>query len=241
MRRSAQSWNGCEPPPAMRTLSTRASCSTASRTVSNSSTRVAALACTEVFSSTMLSVISGFTAPGSLRLASRRSSSSASRARSKSCGRTSCSSSSTPTVRGAEAPKASSSIGMRLARPAQRELRGERAEELQNHHCGQHHRRELAPERGIEERGVAHHHHCRARKRKQAEREQAGAAGADAGKGAETEQGEALAEEAQQDERGHRRRRRDAERREPEARPDQHEENHEEELGAVPEVHRQHE
>ena len=36
---------------------------------------------------------------------------------------------------------------MRLARPAQRELRGERAEELQNHHRGQHHRRELAPER----------------------------------------------------------------------------------------------
>src|ERR1044071_6272490 len=201
MRRSAQSWNGCEPPPAMRTLSTRASCTTASRTVSNSPSRVVALACTELFSSTMLSVISGLTAPGSLRLPSRRSSSSASRARSKSCGRTSCSSSSTPTVSGAEAAKASSSIGMRLARPAQRELGGERADQLEDHHRGQHHHGELAPERGIEQRGVAHHHHRRTRKRKQAEREQAGAAGPDAGEGAEAEQRGALAEEAHQDER----------------------------------------
>src|ERR1044071_6477113 len=235
MRRSAQSWNGCEPPPAMRTLSTRASCMTASRTFSNSSRRVTAPACTELFSSTMLSVISGFTAPGSLRLPSRRKSSSASRARSKSCGRTSCTSSSTPTVSGAETAKASSSIGMRLARPAQGELGGERADQLEDHHRGQHHRGELAPERGIEQRGVAHHHHRRTRKRKQAEREQA--AGPDAGEGAEAEQRGALAEEAHQDERRDRRHRRDAERRELEARADQHEQGHEEELRAVAEVH----
>src|SRR3954470_11746615 len=240
MRRSAQSWNGWAPPPAMRTLSTRASCTTASRTFSNSSRRVVALACTELFSSTMLSVISGFTAPGSLRLPSRRNSSSASRAKSKSCGRTSCSSSSTPNVSGADALKASSSIGMRLARAAQGELRRERAEELEDHHRRQHHRSELAAERRIEERGVPHHHHRRARKRKQAEREQAGAAGADAGKRAEAQQRDGFAEEAHKDEGGHRRRRRDAECRELEARADQHEQDHEEELRAVPEVDRQH-
>src|SRR3954466_4018760 len=240
MRRSAQSWNGCAPPPAMRTLSTRASCTTASRTFSSSSRRLVALVCTELFSSTMLSVISGFTAPGSLRLPSRRSSSSASRARSKSCGRTSCTSSSTPTVSGADAPKASSSIGMRLSRAAQGELRRERAEELQDHHRRRHHRGAPAPEGGIEKRGVAPHHHRRARKRKEAEREQAGAAGADARKEAEPEQREALTDKAQQDEGGHRRRRRDAECRELEARADQHEEDHEEELRAVPEVDRQH-
>src|ERR1051326_2705886 len=185
MRRSAQSWNGCEPPPAMRTLSTPASRTTASRTVSNSSRRVSALACTELFSSTMLSVISGFTAPGSLRLPRRRRSSSASRARSKSCGRTSCSSSSTPRVSGADAAKAVSSIRVRLARPAQRELGGERAGELENPHGGQVHRGELTPEGGVEKGRVAHHHDCRAGGGKQGKRQQAGAAGADAGEGSE--------------------------------------------------------
>src|ERR1041384_6519625 len=239
-RRAAQSWNGCEPPPAMRTLSTPASRTTASRTVSNSSRRVSALACTARVSATTLSVISGFTAPGSLRLPRRRRSSSASRARSKSCGRTSCSSSSTPRVSGADAAKAVSSIRVRLARPAQRELGGERAEELENHHRGQHHRGELAPERRVEKRRVAHHHDCRAGEGKQGKRQQAGAAGADAGEGSEPERREALAEERKQDEGGHRRRGRDAERRELEARADHTEQEQEKKQGAGDQKTREH-
>src|SRR5262249_26407703 len=162
------------------TLSTRASCMTASRTFSNSSRKVIALACTELLSSTMLSVISGFTAPGSLRLPRRRRSSSASRARSKSCGRTSCSSSSTPTVSGAERRRRLCASGRGAGGRGRRNGVGGGAEGLGNHPRGKSHRRELPAEGGIERDGVAHHDHRRARERNEREGEQAGAAGPDA-------------------------------------------------------------
>src|SRR2546421_4029511 len=179
MRRSAQSWNGCAPPPATRTLSTPASWTTALRSVSSSASSAGQPACTELFSSIMLWVISGFPAPGSLRFWSRRRRSAASRERSRSCGRTSCSSSSTPTLRAAEAVKTGSSMWLRFPGAAQRELRRERADELQEHYRRQHHRGELTSEGWIERRGVAHHHHGRSGKGNQRERDQARAAGAD--------------------------------------------------------------
>src|SRR5512146_546159 len=181
MRRSAHSWNGCEPPPETRRLSTPASFTTASRIATSSSRSVPWCRWIELFSSTMLSVISGFTAPGSLRLPSRSSRSAAPRERSRSCARRSCSSSSTPRLISAQDLKCISSTApgsatlgprVRLAGATQRELRRKRPEQLGKRDCGEQYSAQLAAEGGGELGRVAHHPDRETRHRKQGDRQQ---------------------------------------------------------------------
>src|SRR5437773_497854 len=91
----------------------------------------------------------------------------------------------------------------RFAGATERELRSDRADDLEYRHRGEHDRCQLSPEARIEGNRVAHHHHRKPRHGHERHGEQAYVAGRNARGLAEDQQTERLAEEPHDDERRH--------------------------------------
>src|SRR5688500_8219501 len=203
MRRAFQLWNGWEPPPAMCTLSRSAARTTASRSARSSFTSDSWRWCTEEFNSIMLSVISGFTAPGCPFFSSSPIRSAASRARLKSRAFSICSSSSVPMDSGDEGLKSRDSLMaaallLRFARMPESELDGERAYELHDQRRREHDGSELGGELRVETRRAVHHGEREPRHRRQRETQQARRAGPHAGEISEAHHAERFSREAGQ-------------------------------------------